>query len=77
MKNIGSLLAITGTVLMLSACSNGGGNGGGGGGGGPQVDAFITAVRGVIATSPDDTEPQSLNNFPAVTLPENTEPEAL
>lgn len=39
-----------------------------------MVDAFFAAVRSLIASSPDDTEPVAIDAV-AVTIPENSEPE--
>lgn len=38
-----------------------------------MVDAFFAAVRDLIASSPDDTEPAAIDSV-AVTAPENSEP---
>jgi hypothetical protein len=38
-----------------------------------MIDAFFAAVRSLVASSPDDTEPVSIDAV-AVTAPEDSEP---
>lgn len=42
----------------------------------PAVDAFYTVVLGIVASSPDDTEPASIEAQVA-TAPEDSEPQPL
>ena len=42
----------------------------------PAMDAFVTAVSTLVATSSDDTEPVAIDSFVA-TAPEDTEPQPL
>ena len=66
-------------ILALAACggsSNDHGNDGGQAGNPGTADAFIAKVQALIATSPDNTEPESIDAI-AVTTPETTEPAPL
>lgn len=74
MKKVRIWVAASAMAFLLGAC---GGSGNGNNGGGVAGDAFINSVRSTVATSPDDAEPRTLDNFPAATAPDNTEPEAL
>ena len=58
------------TTALLTAC-----NGGGGGGGSAVVgnDAFIAKVSTVVATMPDNTDPESTDDI-AATSPDTSEP---
>ena len=40
---------------------------------GATGDSFIAALQGILATSPDDAEPVSIDTF-AITSPEDNEP---
>jgi hypothetical protein len=60
-----------GLMLVVAGCGGGGGDGNAATG-----DPYTNAVRGVVATAPDNTEPVSVEGF-AVTQPDNTEPETL
>jgi hypothetical protein len=42
----------------------------------PTVDAFFTAVSGIVASSPEDTEPVAIEAQTATT-PEDSEPQPL
>ena len=77
-------LQATGAALLLTlalgACG-GSDNDDNNGGGTPTAsagasDTFFSQVLALIATSPDNTEPVSIDSY-AVTTPENIEPAAL
>lgn len=67
------LLALIGfaVVGLLAAC--GGGGGGNGGTSQPQGDQFTVAVQSIVASSPDDAEPQSVDAV-TLTTPDDQEP---
>ena len=72
MKTRNLLMASIATLVV--GC--GGGGGGDGGGGTATGDAYTNAVRGLVATAQDDTEPLSVDSFTA-TLADNNESEAI
>lgn len=76
MKTRNLLMASIATLVV--GCGGGGGGGGGGDGGGGTAtgDAYTNAVRGLVATAQDDTEPLSVDSFTA-TLADNNESEAI
>lgn len=74
MKKVRILIAASAMTFLLGAC---GGGGNGNSGGGVAGDAFTNSVRSTVTTSPDDAEPRTLDNFPATTAPDNTEPVVL
>ncbi|MEO7954877.1 MAG: hypothetical protein ABIR35_12425, partial [Polaromonas sp.] len=58
-------VAMTVLTLAVAACGgdgNGGGLGSGGGSSGPAADSFFNAVKAVVATSPDDSEPREIES---------------
>ncbi len=78
MKKINILLTTAALTLTLAGCDgDGGGNGDGDGGGGNTPDTFVGAVQDLVATSPDNTDPQPLTDFPAPDAPDNTDPSPL
>ena len=72
MKTRNLLMASIATLVV--GC--GGGGGGDGGGGIATGDAYTNAVRGLVATAQDDTEPLSVDSFTA-TQADNNESEAI
>lgn len=71
--------AALGLLLALAACggsSNDHGNDNGQATNSGSTDAFFARVQALIATSPDNTEPESIDAI-AVTTPETTEPAPL
>ena len=72
MKPRNLLMASIATLVV--GC--GGGGGGDGGGGTATGDAYTNAVRGLVATAQDDTEPLSVDSFTA-TQADNNESEAI
>ena len=74
----GFVVAMTGLVatVILTACSGGGGGSsslGGGGSPGDTSDAFMAKVTAVVATAPDNTDPESIDAIVA-TSPDTSEP---
>ncbi|MBA2689509.1 MAG: hypothetical protein H0U63_01740 [Burkholderiales bacterium] len=73
MSKIRFVVAMIG-LLAVAGCGGGGGGGNGGGGGGgsdgnsssSEANSFIAAVQRVIASSPDDTEPEATDGINAV-----------
>ena len=70
-------VALTALTLAVAACGSSGddevGQGPGNGDGTSAQDSFFTAVKALIASSPDDAEPKEVDSFTATT-PENSEP---
>ena len=80
---INKRLYATGAALLLALALGGcgGSDNDNNGGGTPALsagesDSFFAQVRALISSSPDNTEPVSIDSF-AVTTPENIEPAAL
>ena len=74
----GFVAAMTGlgTAVILTACNSGGDGISNLGGGGPPVvanDAFIAKVITVVASAPDNTDPELTDSIVA-TSPDTTEP---
>jgi hypothetical protein len=76
-------LHATGAALLLALALGGcgGSDNDDNGGGTPALsagesDSFFAQVRALISSSPDNTEPVSIDSF-AATTPENIEPAAL
>ncbi|WP_194712793.1 hypothetical protein [Noviherbaspirillum soli] len=66
-------------LLALAACGGSGndhGNDNGQAANPGPTDAFLAKVQALIGTSPDNTEPESIDAV-AVTTPETTEPAPL
>lgn len=78
MKSIKWMLTGSAMVMMLGACGGGGHSSNGGGNNPPtsppaQADVFTATVQSIIATAPDDAEPQATDSIMA-TAPEDKEP---
>lgn len=58
---------------LLTACGGGGYDANGSSTGSTAVDPFTATATGVVATTPDDTEPMAIDSITA-TAPDDTEP---
>ena len=70
-----SIVALT---FALAACGGGGSSDSvqGANTGSPSQDSFFAVVFAMVATSPDNTEPQEVESITA-TSPQNAEPSAM